>query len=144
MRVRVEAATNATSELQRALAALLPQLNPTLAVPTASRLRALLADPATTLLVARDGANIVGTATVVVYTTPAWIKARIDDVVVDERARGRGAGEALIKGCLRVARMRRAEVVELQSAAWREAANRLYPRLGFELRKSNVYRLTLS
>jgi ribosomal protein S18 acetylase RimI-like enzyme len=141
--VRVEVASEATAELEHALAELLPQLNPALAGPTHESLTALLADPATTLLVAYGGAAIVGTATVVVYTTPAWVKARIEDVVVDERARGRGIGEALVRECLNVARERGASVAELQSATHREAANRLYPRMGFELRKSNVYRLAL-
>jgi ribosomal protein S18 acetylase RimI-like enzyme len=139
----VEAATEATSELEHALAALLPQLNPALVGPTRDELIAVLADPATTLLVAREGNAVVATATVVVYTTPAWTKARIEDLVVDEASRGHGVGEALVRECLRVARERGASVVELQSARRREVANRLYSRLGFERRESNVYRIML-
>jgi len=127
-----------------ALAHLLPQLNSQLPVPTMERLHAIIADPAVTLLVATDDGEIVGTATVIVYTTPFWNKARIDDVVVDARARGKGVGEALVKACLDVAREREAEIAELQSAIQREAANRLYQRMGFELRKSNVYRMKLN
>jgi ribosomal protein S18 acetylase RimI-like enzyme len=140
---RVEAATEPTLELERAMASLMPQLNPALAGPTATELAALLADPATTLLVAVEGAEIIATATVIVYTTPAWVKARIEDVVVDVAARGRGVGEALVDECVNVARTRGARIVELQSAIRRAAANRLYPRMGFELRHSNVYRKTL-
>jgi ribosomal protein S18 acetylase RimI-like enzyme len=80
---------------------------------------------------------------VVVYTTPIWVKARIEDVVVDQTAREQGVGEALVRECIEMARRRGAGIVELQSARSREAANRLYPRLGFELRDSNVYRLNL-
>ena len=141
--VRIEAAAEATPELQSALAALLPQLNPSLSVPSLDHLKAMVADAAVTLLVARDSSEIVGTAAVVVYVTPIWVKARIEDVVVDQAARGQGVGEALIKECIQVARNRGAALVELQSARSREAANRLYPRLGFELRDSNVYRLNL-
>jgi ribosomal protein S18 acetylase RimI-like enzyme len=141
--VRIEAAAEATLELHGALAALLPQLNPSLPVPSLDHLKAMVADPAVTLLVARDGTEIVGTAAVVIYTTPIWLKARIEDVVVDQAARGRGVGEALVKECIELARGRGAAIVELQSARSREAANRLYPRLGFELRDSNVYRLKL-
>ncbi len=141
--VRIEAATEATPELRNALAVLLPQLNPSLPIPSLDHLAAVLADPAVTLLVGRDGPLIVGTAAVVVYTTPIWVKARIEDVVVDQAARGHGVGEALVKACIEVARTRGAGIVELQSARSREAANRLYPRLGFELRGSNVYRLNL-
>jgi GNAT superfamily N-acetyltransferase len=141
--LRIEPVTVVTADLVRAMAPLIRQLNPAVVAPTRAQLVALLADPATTLLVAGEGAAIIGTATVIVYTTPAWVKARIEDVVVDESARGRGVGEALVKACLDVARKRGARVVELQSARRREAANRLYPRLGFELRDSNLYRMTL-
>jgi len=143
MTVRIEAAIEATPELRHALAALLPQLNPSLPIPSLEHLAAVVADPAVTLLVARDGPAIVGIAAVVVYATPIWLKARIEDVVVDAAARGRGVGESLVKECIEVARRRGAGIVELQSARSREAANRLYPRLGFALRDSNVYRLTL-
>ena len=139
----VEAVTEATPELEQALAALMPQLNPALAGPTREELIAVLADPATTLLVARRDMAIVATATVIVYTTPAWTKARIEDLVVDEGNRGHGAGKALVNACLNVARERGAGVVELQSARRREVANLLYPRLGFERRESNVYRMML-
>jgi ribosomal protein S18 acetylase RimI-like enzyme len=141
--MRIEAATEATQELLDALTSLLPQLNPQLKPLTMERLSAVIADPATTLLVARDDARIVGAAAVLVYATPAFVKARIEDVVVDEHSRGKGVGEALVRRCLEVARERGAEIVELQSARWREVANRLYPRLGFELRESNLYRLNL-
>ncbi len=143
MTVRIEAAGEVTPELQAALARLLPQLNPSLPIPTLDHLKAMVADPSVTLLVARDGRDVVGTAAVVVYTTPIWLKARIEDVVVDEAVRGRGVGEELVKRCIDIARERGAAIVELQSARMREAANRLYPRLGFELRDSNVYRMKL-
>jgi len=139
----IEAATEANQELLDALTALLPQLNPKLKPLTMERLSTVIGDPATTLLVARYDARIVGAAAVLVYATPAFVKARIEDVVVDENSRGKGVGEALVRRCLEVARERGAEIVELQSARWREVANRLYPRLGFELRESNLYRLNL-
>ncbi len=122
---------------------LLPQLNPSLPIPSLEHLVAVLADPAVTLLVARDGPLTLGVAAVVVYVTPIWLKARIEDVVVDSAARGRGVGEALVRACIELARRRGAGIVELQSARSRDAANRLYPRLGFALRDSNVYRLNL-
>jgi GNAT superfamily N-acetyltransferase len=141
--VGIETVTEATSEVQRALGHLLPQLNPDLQVPTMERLRALVADPAVTLLLARDGQDVVGTTTVIVYTTPFWIKARLDEVVVDEAARGKGVGAALVKAALDIARASGAQVAELQSGVQREAANRLYPRMGFKRRETNVYRIVL-
>lgn len=141
--MRIEAATEATPALLEALTSLLPQLNPELPHLTMERLAAVVADPAATLLVVREGDEIAGTATVLVYSTPAHRKARIEDVVIDEGARGKGVGEALVRRCIEIAREKSAETVELQSARWREVANRLYPRLGFERRESNLYRLNL-
>ena len=141
----IEEVTVATPEIREALARLLPQLNPTLQVPTAERIDALMADPDVTLVVARDGYEIVGTATVIVYTTPFWIKARLDEVVVDTSARGKGVGEAIVRKCLEIGKRKGAQVAELQSGRGpvRAAAHRLYKRIGFEVRDSDIFRITL-
>lgn len=143
--MHVEIVREATNEIHAALARLLPQLNPTLPVPDMPRLRRLLADPAATLLVATDGEDIVGTTTVIVYTTPFWIKARLDEVVVDANARGKGVGEALVNAALDIGRTKGAQVAELQSGRGeaRKAAHRLYERLGFKIRDTDVMRIVL-
>jgi GNAT superfamily N-acetyltransferase len=143
--MRIEAVTELTPEIENALARLLPQLNPKLTVPDHMRLERLVADPDVVLLLARDGDEIVGTTTVIVYTTPFWIKARLDEVVVDERVRGKGVGEALVKAALDVGRDRGAQIAELQSGRGsnRQAAHRLYERLGFRIRESDVFRIVL-
>ena len=143
--MRVEAVNEVTPQVHAALARLLPQLNPNLHVPDMERLQHLVADPAVTLLVAQEGDTIVGTTTVVVYTTPFWIKARLDEVVVDHSARGKGVGEALVKVALQIGRDRGAQVAELQSGHGpaREAAHRLYERLGFKIRETDVFRIAL-
>ncbi|HKW73784.1 MAG TPA: GNAT family N-acetyltransferase [Candidatus Dormibacteraeota bacterium] len=143
--MQIEVVHEATEELHTALARLLPQLNPRLEPPDMARLERLLADPDVTLLVARDGEEIVGTTTVIVYTTPFWIKARLDEVVVDASARGKGVGEALVKQALDISRQRGAQVAELQSGRGpnRGAAHRLYERLGFAIRDSDVMRIVL-
>lgn len=143
MALRIEQPTVVTPELVAAMGTLIPQLNPGLPAPTAGQLAVVLADHGSTLLIARDGDEIVGTATVIVYTTPLWVKSRIEDVVVDASARGRGVGEALVKECIEVARSRGAGIIDLQSARAREAAHRLYERMGFERRESYPYRMTL-
>jgi GNAT superfamily N-acetyltransferase len=146
MPVHVDVVTEANPDIQDALGRLLPQLNPTLDLPDMARLERLLTDPDVTLLVARDdGDEIVGTTTVIVYTTPFWIKARLDEVVVDANARGQGVGEALVKAALDVGRRRGAQVAELQSGRGprRAAAHRLYERLGFKIRDSDVMRIVL-
>ena len=143
--LRVESVAEITPQLHQALIRLLPQLNPTLPVPDMARLRRLVADPAVTLLIARDGVEVVGTTTVIVYTTPFWIKARLDEVVVDASARGRGVGEALVQAALDLGRQKGAQVAELQSGRGenRRAAHRLYERLGFKIRDSDVMRIVL-
>jgi ribosomal protein S18 acetylase RimI-like enzyme len=141
--IRIEQPVSVTPELVNALGKLIPQLNPALPLPDAKHLAVLLADPGATLLVARDSGEVVGTAMVIVYPTTIRFESRIEDVVVDEAARGRGVGEALVKACIEVARSRGASIVELQTARVREAANRLYERMGFERRDSNPYRMTL-
>jgi ribosomal protein S18 acetylase RimI-like enzyme len=141
--VRIESPTEVTAELVEALGRLLPQLNPDLPAPNSDHLAVLLVDPGATLLIAREGNEIVGTAMVIVYRTTIRFESRIEDVVVDVSARGRGVGEALVRECIQVARGRGASIVELQSARSREAANRLYERIGFERRDSNPYRMTL-
>ena len=143
--MRIEEVRTATPELQRELARLLPQLNPNLMVPDLARLDRLVADPDVVLLLAWDGDTAVGTTTVIVYTTPFWIKARLDEVVVDSGARGKGVGEALVREAIEVGRRRGAQIVELQSGRGsnRDAAHRLYERIGFRTRDSDLFRLVL-
>src|SRR3989442_10782443 len=144
--MRIEAVTKVTPEIHDALSRLLPQLNPRLVLPGRERLERLIEDPDVVFLVAREGTQIVGTTTVIVYTTPFWIKARLDEVVVDESARGKGVGEALVKAALDVGRDRGAQVAELQSGRGpqREAAHKLYERIGFKIRDTDVFRISLS
>jgi ribosomal protein S18 acetylase RimI-like enzyme len=77
------------------------------------------------------------------FRIPTGLRAWIEDVVVDDRARGKGVGEALNRAALSMARQRGAKTVDLTSRPSREAANRLYQRLGFVRRDTNVYRFEL-
>jgi ribosomal protein S18 acetylase RimI-like enzyme len=90
----------------------------------------------------RDNGRIVGMLTLIVFRIPTGVRAWIEDVVVDETVRGRGVGEGLSQEAVRRAVELGARTVELTSRPSREAANRLYQRLGFALRDSNVYRYT--
>ena len=121
------------------LARLLPQLSPDRAPPTRAELEALVSQPGVELLAATDDGRTVGMLTLVVYRIPSGVKARIESVVVDETARGKGVGEALTRDALERAVAAGARRVELTSRPMREAANRLYPRLGFERLETNVY-----
>ena len=137
--MKVERVTEANDALAAALARLVPQLSPKRQPAGIVELVALVATPGTSLIVARDGEDVLGMLTLIVYRVPTGLRATIHDVVVDEAARGRGVGEALTREALRQAADAGAVSVELTSRADREAANRLYRRLGFELRETNVY-----
>jgi ribosomal protein S18 acetylase RimI-like enzyme len=140
----VERAHQASPELLEALGRLLPQISPGRQPPTTAELKELMAAHGSTLLVARDeNHRIVGTLTLVVFRTTTELRARIEDVVVDDGARGKGVGEGLVKQALRLAQERGARSVSLTSRPDRETANRLYERVGFEPRETNVYTFTL-
>lgn len=137
----VEEVTEATPEVVAALGRLVPQLSRSAPVPSEAEVAEIVSSPATVLLVARDEqATIVGALTLVLFRIPTGLRAWIEDVVVDESARGAGVGEALSRAALAVAADRGARSVDLTSRPSREAANRLYRRLGFERRDTNVYR----
>ncbi|HEX3247556.1 MAG TPA: GNAT family N-acetyltransferase [Chloroflexota bacterium] len=137
----VEPVTSVSPELVEALGGLLPQLHPTLPLPTAAVLEEVLRCEATTLLVAREGAQgpVIGTACVVVYRTPSRQHARLENVIVDHSARGQGVGAALTSEAVRRARDAGCSVIELNTNPRREAANRLYQRLRFERHHTNNY-----
>ncbi len=135
----IEIATDASDELRDALSRLLPQLSSS-SPPDYDQLVALVADPGSVLFVARLDGVIVGSLTLVLYRIPTGVKAWIEDVVVDADARGNGIGELLNLAALDEARKHRVKGVSLTSRPSREAANRLYQRIGFSLRETNVYR----
>src|SRR5258708_60277 len=128
--MRIERVTEVTPELIEAFARLVPQLTDRPA-PAEAQLADLVGRDDTYLLVARDE-EIVGALTLVVYRIPTRLDAVIHDVVVDDSARGQGVGEALTREGLRLAAEAGVFRVSLTSRPDREAANRLYRRIGFE------------
>ncbi|MFI5035571.1 MAG: GNAT family N-acetyltransferase [Acidimicrobiales bacterium] len=143
MPVTVEIAREAAPELRDALNRLVPQLTSRPVEVTLQGLAAIISSGSSILFVAREVGAVVGAATLALYRTPTGLKAWIEDVVVDEGARGLGAGEALILAALAEARARGARAVDLTSRPSREAAHRLYQKLGFVTRESAVYRFDL-
>ncbi|HEU0033238.1 MAG TPA: GNAT family N-acetyltransferase [Kofleriaceae bacterium] len=141
--MNVERVTEVDAELVAAFAHLVPQLS-SAPPPGEDELRAIVAAPGSILLIARDAERIVGATALTVYRIPTGCHARIDDVVVDGAARGRGIGEALTREAIRLAREAGAKAVHLTSHPSREAANRLYERMGFARRHTNVYRFDLT
>lgn len=143
MPVVIRPATYVDDALVAAFAQLIPQLSQSSPPPTADDLAAIVESRDSVLYVAELDGAVVGALTLVFYRIPTGIKAWIEDVVVDAAARGHGVGEALNRTALDEARSRGAKHVSLTSRATREAANRLYQRIGFEKYDTNVYRYTL-
>jgi ribosomal protein S18 acetylase RimI-like enzyme len=143
MDLQVEIVAEASQDLVDAFRRLLPQLSSAAAPLDVEAVGRILACDANTVLIARDGDTIVGTLTLVMFPVPSGLRARIEDVVVDHAARGRGVAGLLTHEALRLARQAGARTVDLTSRLDRAAANRLYERMGFRPRESSVYRLPL-
>jgi ribosomal protein S18 acetylase RimI-like enzyme len=140
MSVVVEQATIANAELIEAFQRLIPQLSSSNPPPTQDELAQIISAPSTVLFIARLDEHIVGTLTLATFRIPTGVRAWIEDVVVDTAARGHGVGEALSQAAILEAHHRGAVTVDLTSRPSREAANRLYQRIGFVARDTNVYR----
>jgi|SRR5581483_6508774 len=141
MAVTVSEAHAVDDTLVDAFVRLTPQLSRSNPPPTREELDEIVRSEASHLLIARDdSATILGSLTLVLFRIPTGVRAWIEDVVVDEAARGQGVGEQLNREALRIAKENGAVTVDLTSRPSREAANRLYQRIGFKQRETNVYR----
>ncbi|MFI1568436.1 GNAT family N-acetyltransferase [Streptomyces sp. NPDC020490] len=143
MHLRVDVVREASQEIVDALGRLLPQLSSTAKPLDREAVDRMVRCDANTVLVARTPEAIVGTLTLVLLPLPSGLRARIEDVVVDGAARGRGVAGLLTEEAVRIAREAGARTVDLTSRPDRAAANRLYERIGFRSRQSTVFRLPL-
>jgi ribosomal protein S18 acetylase RimI-like enzyme len=139
--VRVEEVLSVDDALMAAMVALVPQLSRSAPPPTAAELQAIVDSPATVLFAAfDDDGSIIGSLTLALFRVPTGMRAWIEDVVVDTNIRGKGVGAALTEAAIARAGEHGARTVDLTSRPSRESANRLYQRLGFAARNTNVYR----
>jgi ribosomal protein S18 acetylase RimI-like enzyme len=139
----IEEARDARPELIDALRRLVPQLSASAKPLDGDALQRIIDSDASRLLIARDReGRVVGTLTLVVFVIPTGVRAWIEDVIVDSDARGQGICEALTREALRIAAEAGARTVDLTSRPSRDAANRMYARVGFVGRETNVYRYT--
>ena len=141
--ISVEAAASVDDDLVAAVGGLVPQLSSSSPAPSKEVLARIVDDPGATLFVARDDERVVGMLTLITFEIPTAVRAWIEDVVVDETAREQGVAASLVQAALERAEAQGARTVDLTSRPDREAANRLYIRMGFEARATNVYRRTL-
>ncbi len=141
MGVEVTVATSITDDIVVAFARLVPQLSSSSPAPTREELETIVAHDACSLLLAHDeDGTLLGSMTLVTFPIPTGWRGWIEDVVVDEAARGKGVGELLNLRALEIAREWGAKTVDLTSRPSRVAANKLYQKLGFVARETNVYR----
>jgi ribosomal protein S18 acetylase RimI-like enzyme len=144
MPISIAAVAEVTPDLVEAMNRLLPALSSSASPPSAKELREIVESPATVLLVARsDVQTLVGTLTLVSFRLPTGMRAWIEDVIVDPKARGLGVGSSLCQAAIRYATELGAVSIDLTSRPSRVAANRLYQKLGFQRRETNVYRYTI-
>jgi ribosomal protein S18 acetylase RimI-like enzyme len=144
--VQIIEAVEVTPELVAAFERLIPQLSSSNPAPTETELAAICESEASVLLIAVDREaddRVLGSLTLAWFRIPTGVRAWIEDVVVGEEARGHGVGELLNRAALDRARELGAKTVDLTSRPSREAANRLYQRIGFVARDTNVYRYSL-
>ena len=146
----VELITAATPEIHEAMGRLIPQLSRSAAPMSEADVERFLSQSGVHFFVFRsetadaEGNHpILGMLSLATFEIPTGVRAWVEDVVVDEAARGQGAGFALVEAAVEHAKNVGARTVDLTSRPSREAANRLYQRAGFQLRETNVYRVTL-
>lgn len=138
--MQIEQVSESGEDLYLAFQRLVPQLTSNNPPPSRADLEALVRSENSVLFIAQgEDGQIIGAACLTVYRVPTGLRAVIEDVIVDESARGQGVGEALVRRALEAAQARGASAVTLTSNPRREAANRLYRRMGFKLRETNAY-----
>jgi ribosomal protein S18 acetylase RimI-like enzyme len=131
-------------ELHAALQHLVPQLSKSNPPPSLDAVRAMLAhDSVTQFLARREDGTIVGVSTLATFPVPTATRSWVEDVIVDEASNNQGIGRLLIDAMAARAKELGAKTVDLTSRPSREAANHLYRKAGFEVRDTNVYRMTL-
>jgi len=135
--------SSADGKTLRAVNELIPQLSQSASVMNEIQLRQLVESEATKLFFAQDKEVVLGMLSLVIFPIPTGTKAWVEDVVVSQTARGKGVGVALMNHALAVAKDAGAKSVDLTSRPSREIANKLYQKLGFTARETNVYRLKL-
>ena len=141
--IKIEEIVKVDDELLAAMNRLVPQLSNSNSPPDRSTLEEIVASDSSILLAAFIDLEIVGSLTLVVFSIPTGKRAWIEDVVVDEKCRNKGIGEALNQDAIKIARQLGAKTVDLTSRPLRESANRLYKRLGFLQRDTNIYRFEI-
>ena len=141
--VSIRPVTEVTESLTDAYRVLIPQLSSSSNPPTGEALQRIIESDSAQILIAEDeNGEILGTMTLIIFQIPTGIRAWIEDVVVDNSARGKGIGKKLNLAALELAKQAGAKTVDLTSRPARQEANQLYRSIGFAKRETNVYRFS--
>ncbi|MBU6323632.1 MAG: GNAT family N-acetyltransferase [Patescibacteria group bacterium] len=103
----------------------------------------IVGDPSVILMTVQDAGRIIGMGALYVHQKVGKRVAEVEDVVVSGDYRGQGLGEKLMRAILEKARANGIRSVSLTSRPSRVAAHKLYEKLGFEKRETDVFRLKL-
>jgi ribosomal protein S18 acetylase RimI-like enzyme len=140
--MEIYVATHLTAKIADAFQRLIPQLSSQAKVPAMNDLEEIITSGNTEIIICQEE-EITGTLTIVYQKTPTGEKAWIEDVIVDNSARGKGVGEKLMLFAIEHIRNKKIKKIDLTSAPERIAANKLYRKLGFKKRETNAYRLLI-
>ena len=132
----------ATPQALKDINKLLPQLSKTPIRLSLSLLDSIIKDKNTRLVVAKEGEQIVGMATLILTITPSGKRAKVEDVVVDDNHRGKGIGEKISRKLIAIAKSKKVRRIELTTGQRRIAAHKLYEKVGFKKVDSDVYRIS--
>lgn len=132
-----------TPDTANAVRKLLKQLTTHSVKLTETTLEEIISQENTHLFFLLADKKIAGMLTVGIYYSPTGGKAWIEDVVIDEKYRGQGLSKQLVAHAIRFVKGQGIPLLMLTSNPTRIAANKLYPKLGFEQKQTNVYRMNL-
>jgi len=128
-----------TEEVMYAFENLIPELNSESEIPTIEYLKEIIDAKDSYIFLAKEEV-IIGILTLVCYKIPTGQKAWIEDIAVESKKRGIGVGSLLVNHAIEFAKQKGISKIDLTSKPSRRAANRLYKKLGFKVRETNVYR----
>lgn len=122
---------------------LLFQLTSSEAHFTESDLKRIVESPNSRLFFVYLDNAIAGMLTLGSYFSPTGEKYWIEDVVVDNKFRGKSLGKKLVEHAIDYVRQQGKGTLMLTSNPARIAANMLYQSVGFQSKETNVYRMNV-
>ncbi|HWP61726.1 MAG TPA: GNAT family N-acetyltransferase [Candidatus Paceibacterota bacterium] len=107
------------------------------------QLQEIVDDPHIALVVAQDNDRIIGMGGLYIIVKIGKRKGYIEDLIVDEKYRGQGLGEQIMRELIRTARNQGLYSLALNTNPKRVAAHKLYEKVGFKQIEEYVFMLAL-